>query len=579
MLAVPLQKRARWRRIGLSCAGVVACIAGPAVAQPEGAQEPPKARPASARAAAPAESVLEGTVLGVEEDDIIVDLASKDGISAGDDVELWRPLRLIHPVTRRVVIDRYRIGTVRLSQVQSSISLGRIEGKGLRDPRVGDVVIARRSASAAPLVLQETLGAPSDLLPQSAPNGAVAPAVPSDPEAAAVSTLFDGLRGASLVARIRSYERYAERHPGGRFSRTLAEEAAALRELVGVRQREAQDVPAMRNFAPPAATVDQTPLTITVELSGRPEGAILQARNAGEVAYRPMPMTSAGAGYYTATLPSDRVVPSQLQYFVEAVRPSGESVPVVGTADAPLNITVHPVPHATPALHHETSVQILTDYASYNLKPGVRWLESNDRAWQTEGTFGMRFDDVGVRALRSGFGVYRGLGGSVHDLDELHLDPRSVGLTYGYLEGEFGIKPTVSLLARAVLGLEDTGVSGGGGFGIRLGSDKTTNLLLEGEVLGGIGVRGIIQFQISPRGRFPMAIRSEVTNQPAGSTTSSLATSVRTSTEDGDIGVRGIFQVGYRIFDPLVVSLRASYQGRTISHAGPGGGAAVEYQW
>jgi hypothetical protein len=40
-----------------------------------------------------------------------------------------------------------------------------------------------------------------------------------------------------------------------------------------------------------------------------------------------------------------------------------------------------------------------------------------------------------------------------------------------------------------------------------------------------------------------------------------------------------ISQVGYRLLPYLVVAGRFSYQGRTIDHAGPGGGASVGYTW
>jgi hypothetical protein len=63
----------------------------------------------------------------------------------------------------------------------------------------------------------------------------------------------------------------------------------------------------------------------------------------------------------------------------------------------------------------------------------------------------------------------------------------------------------------------------------------------------------------------PIVLRSEVTNQPAGT--------------GSDVGVRLIGQVGYRILPHLVLAGRVSYQGRTINHAGPGVGAAVGYAW
>ena len=68
-----------------------------------------------------------------------------------------------------------------------------------------------------------------------------------------------------------------------------------------------------------------------------------------------------------------------------------------------------------------------------------------------------------------------------------------------------------------------------------------------------------------------------MTNQPAGVTPSAAAAS--TSGGSGDIGGRGIVQVGFRIVPELVIALRGSFQGRTIQHAGPGFGGAVGYQW
>jgi hypothetical protein len=525
---------------------------------------------------APSTLLVEGHVLTIEDDDLIVDLASKDGLSVGDDLELWRPLKLVHPVTRKLVIDRYRIGTLRLTQVRPAIALGRVEGTPLRQPAAGDVVLvtrARSATAALPVPATPDLGpagpSPASEGPRQGPGGS------SDPDEHAVSLLFDGLRGASLTARIRRYERYAHSRPDSRFARVLLEEAAALRELVSVREQREIDAPVARHFDAPAATLDKNPLTLAIEVGGHTVGAVLQARNAGEVAYRPTPMAPAGDGYFSASLPAERVVSPRLEYFIEATRESGQSVPVAGSAESPLVTTVHEVPHATPPLLHESSITVMTDYADYNR------LRGNDRVWQTEGTFGMRFDDVGVRALRSGFGVYRGVGGSIEDLDVLQLQPRSVGLTYGHLEGEFGFTPMISIIVRAVLGLREDGTSGGGQLHLRIGSDKSTNLSLGGEVLGGIGLRGITQLEFEPRGRFPILLRSEVTNQPVGTGSTSVlpAGSTTVSTGASDIGVRAILQVGYRIVDSFVIAVRGSYQGRTINHAGPGVGGAVEYRW
>jgi hypothetical protein len=140
-----------------------------------------------------------------------------------------------------------------------------------------------------------------------------------------------------------------------------------------------------------------------------------------------------------------------------------------------------------------------------------------------------------------------------------------VGLTYGYLEGEVGVSHFVGLVGRLAIGLENAGVAGGGQFLVRIGNDRQTNLLVGGEVLGGVGLRGITQLELMTFERVPIVLRTEVTNQPAGS--------------DGEVGARAIAQVGYRFTDALTVALRTSYQGRNIHHAGPGLGGAVTYRW
>jgi hypothetical protein len=226
------------------------------------------------------------------------------------------------------------------------------------------------------------------------------------------------------------------------------------------------------------------------------------------------------------------------------------------------------------------TVEVWSDYADYNRMRG------NDVAWQTEGVFTMRFGDLWIRALRSGFGVYRGVGGSIDELDARGKAGRRIGFTYGYLETEFGFHELVGLAVRGVVGLRDRGVTGGGQAFVRVGNDLRTNLLLGGELLGGVGLRGIAQLELRVFEDWPMMFRTEVTNQPAG--VSSDPTSVRpddgaapddTSLQTNAIGGRGIVQLGYRVVDTLVVSVRGSYQGRTINHSGPGFGGSVSYTW
>jgi hypothetical protein len=155
------------------------------------------------------------------------------------------------------------------------------------------------------------------------------------------------------------------------------------------------------------------------------------------------------------------------------------------------------------------------------------------------------------------------------------------------LEGEIGIGSMVGLVGRGIVGLDDGGLTGGAQALVRVGPDLATNLLVGCELLGGVGLRAMAEVDIAVLDDWPLMLRAEVTNQPAGveaSVTSVRpaeegATRERTSLGRNDIGVRAIAQVGYRIVDSLTVALRVSYQGRTIWHSGPGLGGAVSYTW
>jgi hypothetical protein len=397
-----------------------------------------------------------------------------------------------------------------------------------------------------------------------------------------VSKLFDGLRGQSPRTRILAYEAYVTRRPKGRYAIVLYEEAQQLRKLVGLLSsgEPVEVTPTRRSFTAPTDALAGTSLEVGVELENA-VGAVFHSRNQGEVAYVSTPMQPAGDGYFTVHLSAERVRPSRLEYFIEATTPSGRAVEVVGEAESPFRLPVDPLPAPKPPVRRDAVVSVSTDYADWN-----NW-KGNDKVWQTEGFVGMRLDDTGIRAVRTGFGVFRGVGGSLRELDQLSLGGRAVGLTYGYLEGELGVSHFVGVIGRLVVGLEDDGVSGGAQALLRLGNDRETNLQLGGEVLGSVGVRGITQLELNSFEKVPVLFRTEVTNQPAG--VSRRGEDVRpaaigsgqdtTSHDQGEVGARAIAQVGYRFLPTLVVAVRGSYQGRTINHAGPGFGGAVSYQW
>ena len=563
-------------KVGLGAGVLIGCLFAGGVAF---AQEQPD--PAS----------IEGHVIELQGSDILLDLAHQRGATDGAVVELWRPLAVKHPVTGELIKDRFLIGKLRLVQVRDALSLSRVEGKLSRDAQAGDIVILRTPRGAAPRTTTPAVSVapsapvspPSPVKPSPASCAETSGAVTGcDADTSEVSVLFDGLRGQSPRTRILAYENYVKRRPKGRYAVVLYEEAQQLRKLLGLLNagQPVELTPVRRSFDAPAEALAGTRLEFGVELDNA-VGAVFHSRHAGEVAYVTLPMQPAGDGYFTVQLPAERLLAPQLDYFIEATTPSGLAVEVVASAEAPSKLVVNAVPAPRPPVRRDAIVSVSTDYADWN-----NW-KGNDVVWQTEGFVGMRLADTGVRAVHTGFGVFRGVGGSLHELDELKLGGRAVGLTYGYLEGEFGVSHFIGIIGRLVIGLEDDGVSGGAQGLLRIGNDRETNLQIGGEVLGSVGLRGITQLELNSFPKFPVMFRTEVTNQPAG--WSRRGEEVRpdnpditqdlVSHERGEVGARAIAQVGYRLLPSLVVAVRGSYQGRTINHAGPGMGGAVSYQW
>ena len=547
--------------------------------------------PAGAPAAA-AQPQL-GHVLAVQANGVILDLSEVQGLSQGTSVELWRPIKLKHPVTGRTVEDRFQIGRLSITQVRPHMSLAVPHGALDRPAEPGDVVIAPPRAPVVPPVAGTGVPGERPRLPDGEPDLAdVAAPDPTRPPAAAapigaaedrdvreLTELFNQLKGATPRARLLAYAGFIKEHRSNRFAPALLEQARALKSLM-VAGKGAESAELEHHEPPRVALVNQ-PLSLAVQLKSAHAGVLVHFKSRTESTFQTQPARRAGRNFFATTLPPAAVRIDGLQYFIEAVGSGGQPLPLVGTAASPVTVsTRHDWDTSTPKRPAATA-KFIADYADYNR------LRSNDRDWRLEADFGLRLNDVGLRALRSGFGVYRGIGGSLYDLDELNKSPRAVGLTYGYLEAEYAFQDNASLIARTLLGLDDNGVSGGLQGHVRIGSDRGTNVTLGGEILGDIGVRGITELSISPLSRFPIVFRSEVGNQPAGATPD--ASEVRpfeagapvenTSVEQSDVGVRGIVQVGYRLLPELVVSARASYQGRNIKHSGPGFGGAILYSW
>jgi hypothetical protein len=508
---------------------------------------------ASAQSASPARPASpDAAVVAIDTGELVLDVGAARGVHEGDLVELWRPLRLRHPVTGQMLVDRFRIGTLRLTQVRTALSLSVVEGALSRPPAVGDVVLLAERAKELPAKVTPYDNQPSPAPVPSQPSPQASGVV--DPDIQALAELMSTLAGSDPSSRTQAYETFVRARPKSRFVKVLREEAAALRAAHGTapEKRHQWSAPKLERVRA------GEPQQFAVELDSQFVGAVVHVRRKGSAAYRSVPMASIGARYWAASLPGDAMTDDGMEYFVEGVPKDAAAIEIIGTAETPRAVEVDALPGTPKPPGTLAQVFLQSEYASFNAK------RANDYVWQTEGSVGWRLHDHGIRAVRSGFGVLRGEGGSLKNLDELGKDPTAVGLTYGYVEVELAAWSSTSVIARPILGLRDNGITGGAQGFLRIGNDLRTNLAIGGEVLGSVGQRGIVQLEWRTIPRVPIVLRTEVTTQPASS---------------GDVGARAIAQVGYQVTNELVLAVRGSYQGRTINHAGPGAGLAVSYQW
>ncbi len=511
---------------------------------------------------------VQGTVVRFDGPaEMVIDVGTGQGLSNGDVLELWRPYHVKHPVTGRMLEDRFRIGSVRITQVRPTLSLAQPEGAVAHGVQPGDIVMIQvATAAPVPAVSTGQTHAPTEKAPELPPQ---------DVEARDLAKLFDELTGTSPQERAKRYLTYVSEHPRSRYAPVLRQESADLTRAARPSATTAPAAvgPQLVSFEAAEEAYAHEPLRVTLEID-HAKAAVLYARNQERLTFLPIKMDAIGGGYFAGTIVSDQVQAPRVEYFVEAIAESGEAIAVEGSAASPVSTNVIDRPVAAAPQPVRIVASVWSDFAAFNAK------KFNDWVSQTEGVLSVRFQDTGIRAMRTGFGVYRGQGGTLNELDQQNLEPRSIGLTYGYLEGEFAFHTIFSVILRGIVGLREPGVDGGGQLFVRIGNDLKTNLMLGGEVLGGIGVRTVAQLEWNTIPRFPILFRSEVTNQPAGiAQPRNDPSQPPTAFAAGDVGVRLIAQAGFRITPAFVVALRGSFQGRTINHAGPGGGAALSYQW
>ncbi|MCO4764160.1 MAG: hypothetical protein KC502_21795, partial [Myxococcales bacterium] len=88
----------------------------------------------------------EGMLLAIEAAEYVIDLGRRDGLTPGTRLQLYRTIRIAHPVTGKKVRDRFSIGFATVSEVSERMAVLQPLTSQKGRLRVGDPVVIARIA-------------------------------------------------------------------------------------------------------------------------------------------------------------------------------------------------------------------------------------------------------------------------------------------------------------------------------------------------------------------------------------------------------------------------------------------------
>jgi len=526
---------------------------------------------------AQADGPVRATVLHIDGDEIVIDLG-RSQLSPAQTLVVYRTLEVRHPLSRKLLRDRFVIGELQVVQAGESLSVTTLRGPASHPPAIGDAVELPPSLKPAAAVRSPESAAG----PQTTASPPVAGSSPAAAEAAASETTAERVLlsywyaslSQSPAARAQLFDDYLQQSPGSAYAPALKSEIHYLRRLDIEMRRDA----ARRGSSEGAVrSVEMMPLTAAsagrgVELAARVRvpndlrGLILQVRSLEANGYHSITMQLDARGHARAHIPAELVKPPGIAYFVVAVDSEGHGSAALGSPSEPKIAVVRGPARARARHERATRVRFSSELVSFDGTSGRDYYLVN------EGDFLYRVRQGPLYGVRMGYGNLRGEGGTVEQLDVQRLEPSPAGFSYGFFEIELELHRLFGAAMRGTIGLgrpDDphsprNGITGGFQARARIGEAEGTHLILAGELMPEIGQRAYLALVWEAIERLPMITEIVVTDQPVNS---------------NELAVRLIFEAGYRFTDRITVALRPSYQLRTIRHAGPGIGMAATFDW
>jgi hypothetical protein len=500
------------------------------------------------------DEIVRGSVVRVEAKEIYVSLGSSRGVVAGAALRIKRPINLKHPVTHAVVHDWLPVGSANITEAGGEMSRA-VVGDLVLDIKVGDLaeVLIDRPDAAKPAA-EHTAG------------------VPVDPATAEVLGEFAAQSGQSLDVRIAGWERYLSSHPGSRFATGIRHE---LDELRGLRE-QMQPPSALQGEAKIAVVAHDAPrrarasvpleLVFVLDQPERVASAYLHYRPIGAATYRAVLLQREHEIDLRGVIPPDVMLAPGVEYFVEVSAPNGRTGLALASPGTPIAVEVAPPPllDRFAAQPGRSSVRMMfdaLDFRTFDSRTGDRTDHMAEATIDFTYWLGTVIQSVGV-----GAGVYAGTGGLRDAVWMPGMEAPQSAFHFGYADIELGghlEKTPASIGGQLIAGVGRDGFGLGVEGRFRVGSRFGTNLAFSARTIDQVGWLSEVRFGTRPVAPLGVGISVGATDQPTeGDTALVLAT---------ELELFAIRNVSF--------TARGSWQGRSVAHAGLGGGGGLAFNW
>lgn len=555
-----MKTRCWWGWCLCACAAASIGSAGTALGQP---------RPDSANARAA--RARDATVVRIDGDDVYLDVG-RGAVAVGATFEVLRPIETRHPLTHAVLRDRFPIGRLVVVAVGETLSIARLDGTPHRPLQLADLARAPTPDAEADASTQDadrltpgaTAAAPTAVCPPT-PVRECPPPRPADPRAREILGVWGRTFGLLPESRIRVWQAFLASSPNSPYVQYAAAELNDAQRQLARERAQGPTSGVLAEFAPLTRAYEGQPVALAGIIA---RGVAVQdlsvyVRLRGEPGvFTRVPMVPDAAGHVAIVVPSRFVALAGFEWFAEITLRDGRTAVVAGSPSAPISVDVWASPESPPDESGRSRVRFSTDYVDFNRSRG------DDYYVAFEGDFTYRLGLTYFPSVRVGYGHLQGQSGDVTALDELGLPSREVGFTYGFVEPELAPHELFAVALRITAGLglpqrRADGLRGGVQLRFRIGEALGTHLVLAGETIPELGLRGYIGLAWLPIPDWPMAAEVHVTDQPG----------------NGQIAVRGVLEVGHRFGSAFALATRLSYQGRNIDHSGLGAGLALTFDW